>query len=157
MPETNPQPPTPGPERSQPPPDAPAPTANTPSSKGAPNGALFHTLLEAGFDAPVAYTAEKRIRAVVSEALTPQLEPFLLEMRQRFDAQDRKLEALTEAVAKLTDIVPAHGELLAEHDRKLDVIADRLDGLKAQVQILFGALALLITVLIAVFGFLFTT
>ena len=108
---------------------------------------------------------------MVSEAVAPQLQPFLLEMRQlfaaqekrsdnhdrRFDEQDRKLDALTEVVTKLTHTVAAQGEKLAEHDRKLDVIVARLDGLKVLGHVLLGTLALLITALIAVFGFLFTS
>ncbi|MXX85852.1 MAG: hypothetical protein F4Y71_05285 [Acidobacteria bacterium] len=44
----------------------------------------------------------------------------------------------------------------AERDRRLDVIVARLDGFKLLGQIMIGAYALLITVLIAVFGLLFT-
>ncbi|MYH22941.1 MAG: hypothetical protein F4023_14945 [Acidobacteria bacterium] len=44
----------------------------------------------------------------------------------------------------------------AERDRRLDVIVARLDGFRLLGQIMIGAYALLITVLIAVFGFLFT-
>ena len=115
---------------------------------------------------------------MVSEAVAPQLQPFLLEMRQLFAAQekrsddhdrrldalaaaavgrDRKLDALTEVVTKLTHTVTAQGEKLAEHDRKLDVIVARLDGLKVLGHVVLGTLALLITALIAVFGFLFTS
>ncbi len=72
---------------------------------------------------------------MVSEAVAPQLQPFLAEVRRRFDEQDRRL---------------------AEHDRKLDVIVARLDGMKVLGQVILGALALLITALITVFGFLFT-
>ena len=44
----------------------------------------------------------------------------------------------------------------ADLSRKIDVLAARLDGLKVLGQVLLGAFALLITALIAVFGFLFT-
>ena len=122
---------------------------------------------------------------MVSEAVAPQLQPFLVEMRQlfaaqekrsdnhdrRFDEQDRRLDALaaaaverdrkldtlTEVITKLTHTVAAQGEKLAEHDRKLDVIVARLDGLKVLGHVVLGTLALLITALIAVFGFLFTS
>ena len=153
----------PEPKPSQPPEDAPpsGPDATTP--RPAEEGALFRAFVDAGAEAMVAYTAEQRIRTMVSEAVAPHLQPFLLEMRQlfaahdrRFDEQDRKLDALTEVVTKLTHTVTAHGEKLAEHDRKLDVVVARLDGLKVLGQVLLGTLALLITALIAVFGFLFT-
>ena len=124
----------------------------------------------------MAYTAEKALHTMISEAVAPQLQPFLTEMRRqfddvyrrfddvyrrfddidrrfddiyrrfddidrRFDEQDRRLDALAATVA--------------EHDRKLDVIVARLDGMKVLGQVILGALGLLITVLIAVFGFLF--
>ena len=136
--------------------EATAPVPDNAGRKPPEEDALFRALVDAGAGAVLAYTADKRIHTMISEAVAPQLQPFLVEMRQRFDAQDRKLDALTDAVAKLTRTVAGHGEKLAEHDRKLDVISARLDGLKAHVQILFGAMALLITVLIAVFGYLFT-
>lgn len=157
MPEPAPQPSDPEPPRKpatgDPSPPSPSPTPPKPPEEGA----IFRALVDAGAEAVVAYTAEQRIRTVVSEALTQQLQPFLLEMRQRFDAQDRKLDALAADAAARDRKLVALAEGAAERDRKLDVIAARLDGLKAQVQILFGALGLLITVLIAVFGFLFTT
>ena len=113
-------------------PRPPAPDAPTP--KAAEEGAIFRALLDAGAEAMVAYTAERRLHTMVSEAVAPQLQPFLAEVRRRFDEQDRRL---------------------AEHDRKLDVIVARLDGMKVLGQVILGALALLITALIAVFGFLF--
>ena len=97
----------------------------------------------------VAYTAERRIGTMVSEAVTPQLQPFLVEMRRRFDEQERRFGSLERKLDALA-------EGAAERDRKLDVLVARVDGLKALVQVLFGALAILITVLLAVFGFLFT-
>ena len=143
--------------------EATPPVRDTASRKPPEEDALFRALVDAGAGAVLAYTADKRIHTMISEAVAPQLQPFLIEIHQRFDAQqrrfdeqDRKLDILTDAVAKLTRTVAGHGEKLAEHDRKLDVISARLDGLKAHVQILFGAMALLITVLIAVFGYLFT-
>lgn len=82
MPDADPQPPTPEPETSRPPPDTPSSAPDTRSSKGASNGALFHTLLEAGFDAPAAYTAEKHVNAVSSEAAAAQAKPLMAEIRR---------------------------------------------------------------------------
>ena len=186
--------PSPGPEPkpSQPPADTPPSGPDAATPRPAEEGAVFRALVDAGAEAMVAYTAEQRIRTMVSEAVAPQLQPFLLEMRQlraaverrfgeherrfdeqdrRFDGQDRKLDALaatavehdrrlvtlTELVTKLTHTVATHGEKLAEHDRKLDVVVARLDGLKVLGQVILGTLALLTTALIAVFGFLFTS
>ncbi len=189
----------PEPKPSQPPADTPPSGPDAATLRPAEEGAVFRALVDAGAEAMVAYSAEQRIRTMVSEAVAPQLQPFLLEMRQlrsaqerrfeqherrfneqdrrfdeqdrRFDEQDRKLDALaaaavehdrrldalTEVVTKLTQTVAAHGEKLAEHDRKLDVVVTRLDGLKVLGQVILGTLALLTTALIAVFGFLFTS
>ena len=130
-----------------PPPNSPSlrKTAPPPSEASSPDpaaatrrptqeGVIFRALLDAGAEAMVAYTAERRLHTMVSEAVAPQLQPFLAEVRRRFDEQDRRL---------------------AEHDRKLDVIVARLDGMKVLGQVILGALALLITALIAVFGVLF--
>ena len=157
--------PSSAPERkpSEPPADAPPSGPDAATPRPAEEGAIFRALVDAGAEAMVAYTAEQRIRTMVSEAVAPQLQPFLLEMRQLFaaqerrsDEQDRKLDTLTEVVTKLTHTVATHGEKLAEHDRKLDVIVARLDGLKVLGHVFLGTLALLITALIAVFGLLFT-
>ena len=147
-----PPPPTSPPPRetTQPPAEASTPAPVAPTPKAAEEGAIFRALLDAGAEAMVAYTAEKRMHTMVSEAVAPQLQPFLVEMRRQFDAHgrrfdehDRRLDALAAAVA--------------EHDRKLDVIVARLDGMKVLGQVILGALALLITALIAVFGLQFTS
>ena len=134
---TQPAPPLPAfppPRKTTQPSEASTPAPDAPTPKAAEEGAIFRALLDAGAEAMVAYTAERRVHTMVSEAVAPQLQPFLAEVRRRFDEQDRRL---------------------AEHDRKLDVIVARLDGMKVLGQVILGALALLITALIAVFGFLF--
>ena len=135
---TQPAPPLPAsppPRKTTQPSEASTPAPDAPTPKAAEEGAIFRALLDAGAEAMVAYTAERRLHTMVSEAVAPQLQPFLAEVRRRFDEQDRRL---------------------AEHDRKLDVIVARLDGMKVLGQVILGALALLITALITVFGFLFT-
>ena len=87
---------------------------------------------------------------MISEATAPQLQPLLAEVCRRFDERFDKQEKRFEKRLDEQD------RRLDEHDRKLDVIVARLDGLKLLGQIMVGAYALLITVLIAVFGFLFT-
>ena len=129
------------PKRARPPAETPPPGSDAVAPQPAEEGAIFHALLDAGVDARVAYTAEKRLHTMISEAIAPQLEPFVREMSRRFDEQDRKLNALVEEVRELAKAVAAH-------DRKLAVLA-------AQMRLLFGAMGLLVTVLIAVFGFLF--
>ena len=67
-----------------------------------------------------------------------------------------KVRELAGEVRELAVDVRALAEAGADRDRRLDVIDARLDGLKLLGQIMVGAYALLITVLIAVFGLLFT-
>jgi len=136
--------------------EVPPPDPGNAAPKPDEEGAVFRAFLDAGAGAVVAYTAERRIHTVVSEAVAPQLKPFVLEMSRRFDQQDRRLD---QQDRKLDDLAAAGADRdrrLDEHDRKLDVILARLDGLKLLGQIMIGAYALLITALIAVFGFLFT-
>ena len=92
----------------------------------------------------------------------------LANIEQRLDEQSAQLADLGRNLSALTRVVASHGEQLAEHgrqlgalaegaaerDRKLDVLVARLDGLKVLGHVILGALGLLITVLIAVFGFL---
>ena len=177
MPDAAPQPPAPAPPRkSSPPPGDPAPPGpETATPKPAEEGALFRALVDAGADAVVAYTADRRTQTMTSETVATQLQPFVVEMRQlfaaqerrfieRFDEQDRKLDALagrvdalTSRVDALTTRVDALTTRVDALTTGLDVLTVRVDGLKVLGQIVLGALALLVTVLIAVFGFLFTT
>ena len=113
-----------------------------PTPPPAAEGAIFHALLDAGADPRVAYTAEKRLPTMISDAIAPQLRPFLLEMSRRFDEIDRRLDTMAAGDAE-------RDRRLDEHDRKLDVLA-------AQMRLVLAGIGLLVTVLIAVFGFLFT-
>lgn len=143
--------------------EIPPPDPGNAAPKPDEEGAVFRAFLDAGAEAVVAYTAERRIHTVVSDAVAPQLKPFVLEMSRRFDDQDRRFDQqdrrFDQQDRKLDDLAAAGADRdrrLDEHDRKLDVILARLDGLKLLGQIMIGACALLITALIAVFGFLFT-
>ena len=152
--------PTPPPPSSEPPAKPATPPETPPRPDAAPKpaeeGAVFHALLDAGVEATLAYTAEKRMHTMISETVAPQFQRFMKEMSRRFDEQDRKLDALAAADAEMSRRLDGHDRRLDEHDRKLDVIVARLDGLKLLGQVMVGAYALLITVLIAVFGLLFT-
>ena len=129
--------------RPEPPPEPAAPQADAPASGSDPEtrqpepaGALFRALVAAGCDPSVAYTADHQTRTMDQGLLAAQLQPLVAEMRRRFDGQDRKLTVLAEGGA--------------ERDRKLDVLA-------AQMRLVLGGLGVLVTVLIAVFGFLFAS
>ena len=114
--------------------DRPPPGPDAVSPEPPEEGAIFRALLDAGTEAVVAYTAEKRLHTMMSEAIAQQLQPLVREMGRRFDEVDRRLDGIDRR--------------LNEHDRKLAVLA-------AQTRLLIGAMGLLVTVLIAVFGFLF--
>ena len=81
--------------------------------------------------------------------INAQLEPLIARIERRFDEQDRKLDALAEAGAARDRRLDALAEAVAGHDRRLDILA-------AQMRLVIGALGVLVTVLIAVFGFLLT-
>lgn len=151
-----PAPPPPDPE---PPPKPAVPPETPPRPDAAPKPAddetIFHALLDAGVGAVVAYTAEKRLHTMISETVAPQFRRLTAEMNRRFNEQDRRFDERDRKLDALAAAGAARDRRLDEHDRKLDVIVVRLDGLKLLGQIMIGAYALLITVLIAVFGLLF--
>lgn len=60
----------------------PPPGRDDATRKPEPNGALFHTLLKAGFEPQVAYTAERRIQTMTSEIAGDRVQPVLAEIRQ---------------------------------------------------------------------------
>ena len=96
---------------------------------------------------------------MTSETVAARTEPVLLEVRD-LAAEVRDLAAgVRDLAAGVRDLAAEVRDLAkagAERDRRLDVIVARLDGLKLLGQIVIGAYVLLITVLIAVFGLLFT-
>ena len=164
MPQPNPPPPDPAaPPKPATSPEAPPPRADA-ASQPAGEGTVFCALLDAGVDAKLAYTAETRMRTMISETVAPQLQPFVTEMSRRFDEHDRRFDQNDRRFDEHDRRFDEHdlkldalAEAGAARDRKLDVVLARLAGLKLLGQIMIGAYALLITVLIAVFGFLFTS
>ncbi|MCY4626344.1 MAG: hypothetical protein OXE58_02095 [Acidobacteria bacterium] len=136
----------------------PGPPARISSSEHAPpqpgdQGALFRALVDAGADAVLAYTGTEETKFMVSESVAAQVQPILVEMRQFFREQGQ--------------VLAEHSRVLAEQGRRLDSLgADvqglketvdvKLDALKTEIRLIWGALGVLVTVLIAVFGFLFT-
>ena len=84
MPDPAPQPPAPEPsgKPAPPPADRPPPDPNAANPKPAEEGALFRALVDAGAEAMVAYTVEKRLHAMTSETVAAQIQPVLAELRQ---------------------------------------------------------------------------
>ena len=138
VPESPPKPAPPTADARPPIPDATAP-------KPAEEGAIFHALLDAGVEAKLAYTAEKRMHAMTSETVAEHTRPILEEVRQLAEM----VRGLAVEVRDLRGEVREIGKTVAAHDRKLDVLA-------AQMRLVIGAFGLLVTALIAVFGILFT-
>ena len=88
-------------------------------------------MLKAGCDAEVAYTAAEEVKDVAGENVVAHL-------------------------ARLEQLVTKQGETLTEHGAKLDVLATRMDGLKSEMRLMWGALGALVTVLSLVFTLLFS-
>ncbi len=155
-----PQPTPPTPEPAAAPESAPlpkTPPAGTP--KPAEESAIFHALLDAGVEARLAYTAEKKMHTMTSETVAAHTQPIQAEVRDLAAiVRDLtvKVRDLTVEVRDLTVEVRNLAKAGAERDHRLDMIVARIDGLKLLGQIMVGAYALLITVLIAVFSLLFT-
>ena len=74
--------PEPSAKPAQPSADAPPSGPDAAAAKPAGNGTLFHLLVESGWDAALAYTADQRIRAMTSEIAADGLKPVLAELRQ---------------------------------------------------------------------------
>ena len=85
MPTQSPPPPS-APESSakpaQPLGDAPRSGPDAAAPKPAPEGTLFHLLVERAWDAALAYTANQRIHTMTSEIVAAALEPVMAELRQ---------------------------------------------------------------------------
>ena len=148
----------PPPKRGRPPAKTPPASLDAGAPKPAGESAIFHALLDAGVEAKLAYTAEKRMHAMTSETVASHTEPILAEVRDLAAV----VRDLAMEVRDLTGEVRNLGKAGAERDRKLDALSTavaahdrKLDVLAAQVRLLIGAMGLLVTVLIAVFGFLF--
>ena len=84
MPNPAPQPPPPeSPGKPGPPPAGrPPPDPNPGSPKSTEEGSLFRALVDAGVDAKVAYTVEKRMHAMTSETADEHMKPVLAELRE---------------------------------------------------------------------------
>ena len=68
--------------------------------KPAPNGALYHTLVKAGFEPQVAYTAERRIQAMTSEIAGDRVQPVLAEIRHIRENMKSDLAATETRIVK---------------------------------------------------------
>lgn len=129
----------PSPAASPPPPEPPP--ASVPGPAGEAKSALFRALVDAGAGVVVAYTADQYVHSMTSGNVALHTQPILVEMRRLFAEQGRQIAEQNRQIAALREIV-------ARHDAKLDAV-------KRELRLVWGALGILITLLTVVFGFLF--
>ena len=110
-------------------------------SKPGGNGNLFRALVNAGADAIVAYTAEKGMQSMVSAEVATAVQPILLEMRQLFAAQEQRFAAQEQRFA-------------AEIRKTNELVAVKLDAIRRELRLIWGALGVLLTMWLAVLGYL---
>ena len=125
MPNHAPQPPVPETPGKPAPPaaDGPPPDPGAANPRPAEEGALFRALVDAGVEAKVAYTVEKRILAMTSETTAAHTQPLLAELREIRENMVVKAD-LADFVTKadLADFVTRAD--LAEFEKKFATKAD---------------------------------
>ena len=150
------------PDEVAPPPQSPKPESQPPETVRKPGakGALFRALVDGGADAMVAYNAEEGTQSMVSEAVATQVQPILVEMRQMFAVQEQRFAALERRFDALEQRFDAQERkldaLTAEVQRVDEVVGVRLDGLRREMRLIWGALGISLTVWLVVLGYLLT-
>ena len=153
----------------------PASSAGKPPLMPVKQGALFRALVGSGCDPDAAYNAEVEVRSMAAENLVAQLGAEMrvgfLEVKQLCrENADRLAEHGRETAERFAEHSRETAERFAEHGRKLDALAEagaerdrkleflavRTDALRTEIRLVWGALGILVTVLLAVFGLLFT-
>ena len=108
----------------------------------------------------VAYTGEEGTQSMVSEAVATQVQPILVEMRQMFAAQERRFDALERRFDALEQRFDAQERrldaLAAEVQRVNEVVDVKLDGIRREMRLIWGALGISLTVWLVVLGYLLT-
>ena len=108
----------------------------------------------------VAYNAEEGTQSMVSEAVATQVQPILVEMRQMFAVQEQRFAALERRFDALERRFDAQERKLdavtAEVQRVDEVVGVRLDGLRREMRLIWGALGISLTVWLVVLGYLLT-
>ena len=89
-----PQPPAPEPpgKPAPPPADGTPRDPGTAKPKPADDGALFRALVDAGIEATLAYTVEKRMHAMTTETAAAQIQPVLAELREMRESMVTKAD-----------------------------------------------------------------
>ena len=129
-------------------------------SNPAAGDALFRALVDGGADAMVAYNAEEGTQSMVSEAVATQVQPILVEMRQMFAVQEQRCAALEQRFDALEQRFDAQERkldaLTAEVQRVNEVVDVKLDGIRREMRLIWGALGISLTVWLVVLGYLLT-
>ena len=144
------------------PPGGSQPGSRPPNTAPQPGvgGALFRALVDAGADAVVAYTADEGTQSMVSEAVATQVQPMLVEMRQLFAEQQQWFTELERRLAEQERRSAEQGHkldaLAADVQRGNEVVGVKMDGLKRELRLIWGALGISLTVWLVVLGYLLT-
>ena len=104
---------------------------------------------------------------MVSAAVATQVQPILVEMRQMFAAQERRFDALERRFDTLEQRFDALEQRFDAQERKLDaltaevqrvdeVVGVKLDGIRREMRLIWGALGISLTVWLVVLGYLLT-
>ena len=150
-----PQPPAPEPpgKPAPPPADRPPPDPVAANPKPAEEGALFRALVDAGVEATLAYTVEKRMHAMTSETAAAQIQPVLAELREMRESTVTKADLAEFATkADLAEFVTKAD--LAEFGTQFATKADLSNLETRMIRWMFGALmaqAVLIVALVVGF------
>jgi len=123
------------------------------SPESAPESTLFHLLVEHGWDAGLAYTADQRIRAMTSEIAADGLEPVLAELRQMRETMagfatkfatktelQTELRRIRETMATKADLGDLRRELAERETRLVKWV---FGALLAQTAVIVGLVTLL--------------
>ena len=140
-------------KQAQPPADAPPSGPDATTAKPARQGALFHLLMERGWEAGLAYTADQRIRTMTSEIAAAGLQPVLAELRQIREslagfATKSELQAevrqMRESMATKVDLEKLETNLRREMaERDVRLIKWVFGALLAQAALVVGLVTLL--------------
>ena len=103
------------------------------AAKPGREGTLFHLLVQRGWDAELAYTANQRVHAMTSESVAAGLQPVLAELRQ-----------MRESMATKVDLEKLETNLRRElAEREVRLIKWVFGALLAQAALVVGLVTLL--------------
>ena len=137
----------------EPPGDAPPSDPDAVAAKPAREGTLFHLLIDRGWEAGLAYTADQRIRTMTSEIAATGLQPVLAELRQIRESiagfatkaeLHEELRQMRESMATRVDLEKLETNLRREMaERDVRLIKWVFGALLAQAALVVGLVTLL--------------